>query len=493
MHDGWGNKRRWLPWLITSGALLVMLVFWREPISQRLIPDSRLNQQIELAQAALAAGELTRADGKGARELFEAALAIDPEQIMARQGLRQVRDAAMARTLIALKARRATQARQYLSLAEALAAPAVQLQPLQSQLHDLEAASKNIPSLLAQANQPGISNANALALYEQMLILQADNSVALEGRRVLLAQELAYAERLLAKGDIDQAQRLIDAVVKHDPAHLDLPPLLARLGEARATQQQAQLRMLASAQANEHAGRIDAAAETYFRLLAQQPDMTGAHEGLLRCATILAMRAIRQAADFDFRRAEASLVNARRWSPHAPAIKAAEQRIAQARLTQKRLTPAPTRKDLAGLSLLIEQANSALDRGEFIDPPGTSAWDKLRVASALAPQAMSVRQLQNRYRQRTQESFEKALTHNQLKYAQSCLEAHLALDPAAGWVSEASHRLAERWLAYAEERIAASDYGVATAALNAAQRWQPSHPQLPTIRARLRQAQGLRR
>jgi hypothetical protein len=66
----------------------------------------------------------------------------------------------------------------------------------------------------------------------------------------------------------------------------------------------------------------------------------------------------------------------------------------------------------------------------------------------------------------------------------------MAPDPGAEGVAEARRQLAERWLAYADERIGASDWEEAAQALAAAGRWQPDHAQLPAARARLARARG---
>ncbi|MFA6985849.1 MAG: hypothetical protein WC213_06550, partial [Arenimonas sp.] len=196
MHDAWAERIRADAryWLLGIGVLVTfILVFWREPISERLVPDPRMTRQLELAQAALDQGKLSAADGTGARELFESVLAADPDQMIARQGLVDVRKAAVARVERALRERRLGEARQSLALAQALSAPTVQLQPLQARLRDLEEASSDTSALLAQAAAPGVSDAAALALLDRVLRLDAENAVALEGRRELLAGWLIQA------------------------------------------------------------------------------------------------------------------------------------------------------------------------------------------------------------------------------------------------------------------------------------------------------------
>jgi tetratricopeptide (TPR) repeat protein len=483
------SDRRWL-----LGAVLLVLLstlfFWRDPISRLLFPDPRMNRQLERGQAALAHGKLSAADGSGARELFESVLAIDPDQMTARQGLIDVRNAAIARAERALGQHRLVESRKNLDLAQALSAPTVQLQPLLARLHDLEEASSDTSALLAQAAAPGVSEDASLALLDRVLKLDADNAVALEGRRELLAGWLVRAENLLAANKVAAAQRLVDRVIAEDPAHLDLPPVRAELGEALSRVQAEQARVLNSAQADERAGRIDIAARKYQQVIDAQGESTAAQEGLRRLASRIVRLAERQAADFQFRQAEASLARARRWNAGAAEIEIAEQRLAQSKQTQKRLLHAPASHDRTRLPDLVTDAEQAMARGDFITPPGTSAWDKLRVAAAIAPDAPLVRKLQRDFAQGSRACFEQALVAGQLRRAQTCLEANLAQEPAGPAAADARQQLAERWLAYAEERIGASDYAEAEKAIGFARHWQPRHPRLKATAERLRRARG---
>jgi hypothetical protein len=491
MRAGWAElARQYRPLLIAAPLVLLVLavIVFREQISHRLIPDPRMNQQLELAQAALQRGDLTRADGRGARELFEAALATDPDQIAAREGLQQVREAAIARADQNLRQHRLAPARQDLALAKALSAPEVDLQPLQARLHELENASGDVGKLFQRAQDPNLSDAQVLALYEQVLTIAPENAQALDARAQILSRWLLEAEKLLHAGQVGKAQARVAEVVAHDPAHLDLPAVQAELGEAIAHMQQQQPQWLREANGQLQHGQCQRAVENFQRVLALGPEPS-ANEGLQRCAQIMAEQAERQAADFDFRRAEQSLALARTWSAESPAVAAAGRRIAQSRMSQRRLSAVPPSKDRTRLPNLLEQARVALDHGDFIIPPGESAWDKLRIAAAIAPKDKRVRQLQVDYRARTRSCFEQAMTDNRLLRAQSCLDARLALDPAGGAHGD-QHRLAERWLGFAEERIAASDFSAAAKALAAARQLEPGNARWPVLSARLKQAQG---
>ena len=163
MRAAWADPRG--RWLLAAAALVVaaaVLVWGRGWLGERLLPDPRLNRRLEQGQAALQAGKLSAADGSGARELFESVLAVDPDQMQARQGLLAVRQAAVARAQAALSARRLREAETQLALAHALSAPQVELQPLQARLRDLREANADLGALLAQAAAPEIDEDRAL-------------------------------------------------------------------------------------------------------------------------------------------------------------------------------------------------------------------------------------------------------------------------------------------------------------------------------------------
>lgn len=496
MRVAWADPRRsqGARWVIGVALLLLfVLVAWRETISQRLVPDPRMNRQLERAEAALRAGRLSAPDGSGARELYESVLATDPDQMVARQGLLAVREAALAQAQQALQARRIGQAKRQLALAEALSAPPVQMQPLRLRLQDLEESSGDIPALLARAAAPGVDDDGALALYNQVLQLDAGNEAAAQARRDLFSRWLAEAADAIAAGKLDVAQSRVSRVVHDDPAHLDLPPVQASLGEALARRAAEQARVLASAQADERAGRLDRAATKYLRLRGEGVTDPSINDGLQQLATRMAAQAQREAADFRFRRARASLDKARKWSADAPGIAAAERALAQSRQARQRLGQTASRGQRERVPALIAEASDAMERGDFLSPPGSSAWDKLRVASAIAGDTAALRSARAEFDRRTAACFEQAMTGNQLRRAQTCLEAHLAMEPGSAFATRARQRLAERWLAYAEERIGASDYPQAEQALAQARRWQPGHAMLDATQARLQRARGAAR
>jgi tetratricopeptide (TPR) repeat protein len=393
------RRGRLLVWLgllaLVVAAGMWMLGHWRESLGERLVPASDLNRQVAAAQQALARGELTAADGSGAREQFQSVLARDPDHPAARAGLSAVRDAALAQARAALETGDFALARSRLELARTMAAPAADLSLLELELQRLESTGADVADKLERARAAQAAGQleqvpdGALALYSDVLRLQPDNAIALDGRRVILAGLLRDADAALDRGDVAAAQALVARVIETDPSHLDLPARQARLGEVLSQQQRVREDVLSRAAQAQRDGRLEDAAAAYLSLLASDPAAVEARQGLDDTAAAMAARAGREAADFDFDAAEASLRLARQWAPQSPAIAAAETRLTQSRAAREQV-PADG-ADPARLRRLVEGAQTAMRRGELIDPPGDSAWDQLRAASAIAPDDPQVR------------------------------------------------------------------------------------------------------
>ena len=490
--------RRIWPWvllvlvLVTAGALALMLGQWREQIGQRLVPDSAINLQIEQAQQALARGELSQPDGSGARERFQAVLARDPDHLAARSGMVAVRDAALAQAREAMARGDAATARARIALARGMAAPATALDLLEQDLQRIESTGADVAGLLERARAAQAQGYleqvpdGALALYLEVLQLQPDNALALAGRSDILSGLVRQAQQALAAGQLDVAQALAARVVQADPSHLELPSLMARLGEAQQRRDGERSAQLASATAQLREGRLEAAAEIFLALLAADPASVPARQGLDDAAAAMAQRAGREAADFDFDAAEASLQRAREWQPASPAIGAAERRLAQSRAVEGELPGA----DPVRMARLLDQARAAMRQGDLIETPGASAWDLLRQASAIAPGSPELRAALAEYDRRARACIEDELAGNRLSRAQSCLDARAARGAGSAALMADRRRLADRWLAFADERLGANELALARRALQSATALDPTHPGLVAIAERLARAGG---
>ena len=490
-------RRAW-PWVVLAlaaaalVALALMLGQWRQQLGEHLVPESATNLQIDQAQQALARGQLSEPDGSGARELFQAVLARDPDHLAARAGMVAVRDTALEQAREAIDRGDGATARARIELARGMAAPAASLVELEQDLQRIESTGADVANLLERARAAQAQGwleqvpDGALALYLEMLQRQPDNALALSGRSEILSGLVVQAQQALAQGQLDQAEALAARVVQADPSHLELPALKARLGEAQQQRQRERDALLAAATVELRAGQLASAAEGFIALLAVQPASAEARAGLDEAAAAMAARAGREAADFDFAAAEASLDQARQWQPASPAIAAAERRLAQSRAAQGQLPAA----DPARLATLIEQARDAMRRGDLIEPPGASGWDLLRQASAIDAASPQLRSALAEYDRRARACFEDELAGNRLSRAQSCLDARAARDAGSAGLMADRRRLADRWLAFADERLGANELALARRALQSATELDPANPGLAGIAERLARAGG---
>lgn len=138
-------------------------------------------------------------------------------------------------------------------------------------------------------------------------------------------------------------------------------------------------------------GRLEQAAEGYRAVLERDADDEAAGQRLADVAVAHAVRAKRLAADFEFDAAERELAVARELAPDADAIREASRDLAQARALRARMPSTSGAAQQERVRSLLAEANAAMARGELMDPPGESAFDKIAAARALAPYAPEVR------------------------------------------------------------------------------------------------------
>ncbi|MFC7302026.1 hypothetical protein ACFQME_09870, partial [Luteimonas weifangensis] len=150
-------------------------------------------------------------------------------------------------------------------------------------------------------------------------------------------------------------------------------------------------------------------------------------------------------------------------------------------------SPLPPAERARQVRALLAGAAAAAARGQLLTPPGDSAYDKLRAARAIAPEDAAVRRASARLLPAARACFERELRGNRLRRAGACLDAWQMLGGSAD-VAPARRRLAARWLAVGEERLAAGELQPAASALAAARASDPAVPGLAAFAARLRVA-----
>lgn len=488
-------RPRWrlrVVWWVLPLALLVLvaaaLLRWREPLGRWLVPDPPLTQQLEAAEAALRRGELSRSDGRGARELFQAMLAADPDHPGARRGLAAVREAALDRAALALDAGEREQAGEALQLAAALSAPLSRLQPLEARLRVAEARGQDLEQLLAEAQSlwQGGRDAEALAMYQQVLLSHPDNTLALSGRQQILGEWLRRAGDALARGDLVHAEAQVAEVQAYDSSHVALPAIQARLGEVRAERDRLWKQQLSEAQQAESAGDLRRAWRAYQALTRHGPVASDARLGRQRILQAQAQH-VREAIEQQrWQEAQRGLRELRSWSPGFELIEGLQDQLTRAQPQEAPAAPGNTDRRAASpdAGALAEAAASAITAGRLLQPASASAWDALRALASTSPDDPRLATLWRQFEQAARTCYERHALGNRLTEAEACLDARALREPAAV-IADARRRLALRWVALASERLGQNEPELAERALLNARRLDPRTPGIDATERRL--------
>ncbi len=482
----WSARRLWRWGLLVAAVLAVLVTVFRAPLAEWMWPDSRIQQLLEEGEAALASGNLSAADGSGARELFQAALALDSDRADVNRALVRTGEAALARAREALEQREPGRARQALALAAELQVPSQEVAKLSARLRTLEADPGGVELLLLRAqgahhagHLDGADDA-ALPLYRQVLAQQPDRLQALEGREDALSELLAGGRQKLAQGDLAGAAGVLRRVQQYDPGHIELPDARAAFNEALDQRRQRASQDLAR-------GRLARAGETFAGILAAVPEDEAARRGLERTVARHLDEAQRLAADFQFEAARKALDAARTLQPDAPQLEATERALERARQSQRSLeSPQSGAQRERRLRQLLARFEAAEAKGDWLLPPGNSAFDALREAQALAPVDPRVRRALQRLLPAARRCFEQHLPQNRVRAAGACLDAWQALAPTDGGLPGARRRLAQHWIAVGSERLRAGDATFAREALQQARALDPATPEIAGFAERLR-------
>ncbi|MCL7713376.1 hypothetical protein K5L01_01705 [Stenotrophomonas sp. CPCC 101365] len=474
---------------VAVGGLVLVLTLVRRPLADLLWPDTRIQQLLDAGDRALRSGHLSAADGSGARELFEAAAALDPDRGDVQRALAQTGQRALAQARQRLAAGDVAGARAALEVGRQLQVPQAQLEAIALHLQQRAQERDEVDSLLqraeaaqAQGRPDDDGPDSALALYQRVLAVQPDRMRALQGRDDVLSDLLAEAVRAAQRSDTGTAVALLQRAQQHDPGHSDLPATRAALNAAADRRRRGAERDLAR-------GRLQRAEEGFREVLAVADDPR-AQQGMQQLAHAWADETLRLAGDFRFGPATQALQRARGLAPDSAEVAAAAQALHRAQQARQAMhAPLPPAERVRRLRELLAQMEAAAAQGHWLLPPGASAYDRFKAAQALAPEDLRVVQAGARIRPVARDCMEHNLQGNRLQAARTCLDAWQALAPGDTGLVVARRRLAQRWLAVGSERLGAGDIGFAAHALAQARELDAGAPELPAFAERLGNAQ----
>ncbi|MDQ3038534.1 MAG: hypothetical protein M3R16_01830 [Pseudomonadota bacterium] len=485
IHSGWPL---WTGIAIT--ALILLVIVFRQPLADRLYPENRIQALQKQATQAMAQGRLTASDGSGARELYEAALALDPDRNEAMHGLMRVAESAMVQARAAVTRNRFKEAHSALQLARDLSAPRSKTDAIAIALRKREAEHADIENLLATATAAhragrldGGDNA-ALPLYQRIIALEPEHDRALEGREDALADLLQQARKQLEQNRLGDAAVMVKAVRDYDTGHVGLPEAQAQLVRAAEREKRRAVQALKR-------NRPQVALQAWRAVLHALPDDVDAQAGIERTAVHYAQQSERMASDFRLVEAEAALRHARQINSQAPAVRTAQAHLQRVRRLQSRTTAlSPTRAQQRRVARLLVEAAEAEARGDWLTPPGESAYDKLRAAQSIAPASAEVKRAAARVLPATRRCYEDELRSNRLRRASVCLDAWQQLAPADQRILDGKRRLAQRWIAVGAERLGAGEIAFASQALASARALDPKAEGLREFSERVATASG---
>ena len=469
----------------------MLLVLLRKPLADWFWDEPQIEQLLAEGDRALAAGRLSAADGSGARERYQAVLALDGDRPQARQGLARTGAAALQQARDKLQANDLDGSVQALALARELQVPQADGDAVARQLQARRSAGAGIGALLAQARNAFAAgrlddgDSSALPLFQRILAVQPDNLPALEGREDALSDLLQHARTLAGRGELAAAAGIVQRARQFDAGHADLPASQEAL--AQAVDQR-----LRQAQRALQRQQLDAAGKGFLAVLAVAPDDPNAQRGREQSLQAVLARSQKQADDFQFEAAQRDAMLAQELGASPAARQQLAQRLqraqqAQQAMQQPSVSNAQRERQLREHLRRVERAERA---GQWISPPGHSAFDALREAQSLAPRDARVKAAAARLLPASRRCFDDNLRQNRVQAAGACLQAWQTLSPTAASLPAARLRLAQRWLAIGSERLGSGDVSFAAHAAEQARLLQPDLAELPAFEDRLRRAGG---
>ena len=505
-------KRKRRGWLVQVLVLLLIAVAgtaWVEQNRLRnLLPRTELNDVLSRAQQALVAGRLDGHDGTSARELFQAAVALAPDNDIARNGLHQVAMDELAQANAALKSGQLDVAAQKAAVARELLGGGSDLDKLDQMIAAKRASQVQIATLVAQAQQAFAAGQyggdhGAGALYRQALTADPGNAVAQYGLNKVGDALASQAQKAIDANDGIAADAAIEQLVALQPNNAALPGL--RAARAQATQQDnaALDTDLQQGDTALRAGRItgpgdDTALAHYQAALALSPGNPQAQAGLGQVAQALTVQASAAMDAGDAAQAGKLLASAAALAPKSADIAAARARL-QSMQTHPAATTAAsggqgivpaapaalTPQQSAQIARLLQRAQAAMQRGDITMPPGNCAYDLYRSALAIDGDNPAAQQGLQGLPGVARQWFDRALAAGDLVRADQMLANFADLAPGDAAQAVLSQRLANAWLDQADQQLASGNRLGAMQALQQARKLAPGLPRLFDLAARL--------
>ncbi|MGH8041420.1 MAG: protein kinase domain-containing protein [Rudaea sp.] len=491
------GDRRWWPIAVTVVLLAVgALALWHYQNRLRsLLPSTELNSLITRGDQALAAGRLVGNHNDSARELFQAARTLDPDNDQARQGLNQVGERLIEQARAALTRNDFVTAQTDLDQANEVLGGGKEVEDLKAALHAAQTRNTASSGLLAKGDAALAAGkllgaGSAAEAYQRVLDADATNGLALNGLKKVAEAVAQQARDAITAGNVDAANQHIADLAQLSPNHPAIPELRGAIAKLHAGAQQALEDTLSRAEAQQRGGRIagdDGALALFQDALKRDAGNARAKAGLARLAQTLIAQANAALEDDNTAQAGALLQQAAQAAPAAPGLHKAQARLADAReqldAAQRRTQVSPAEQ--ARVQQMLAAADQALTAGNLILPPGDCAFDKYRAVLAIDSNNAAAMAGLAKIPARAKELFEQAIKNGTPNRARAYIDAISESDPGDVAVPPMRERLANVFLDQAQSLIEQKRRADATNAINAARDLSPNNARLPSLQARL--------
>ncbi|TCV91298.1 hypothetical protein EC912_11244 [Luteibacter rhizovicinus] len=507
-----GGKRGWLLPVLVLVLIGGGTVLWLQQDRLRnLVPSTELNDVLGQANQALAAGRLDGSDGDSARELFEKARAQQPDNDQARDGLRRVGQAEVARADAALTAGRYDEAETALNAARELLGGGSDVERLTQQLAQARNPQAQTETLIDQAQTAFAAGKfdgddGAGALYRRVLDADKTNTVAARGLDKVGDALAAQARQAIAAGDKAKADALVDRIAVLVPGYAELPSLRASQAETKKQDNQAVNDLLQQGGDALRAGRFtgdgdDNALARFRAVLATDPENAAAKAGLGQIAQALIVQANAALDSNDNTQASHLLDEAEKLAPKSAELAATRSRLpgrtkpsapgtgtAAAGNATPEASMAVSPEQAARVASMVRQAQAAAGRGDIMTPPGESAYDLYRGALAIDGNNDAARAGLQSLPSQVERQFQQALGNGNLPRAEDLFGTLADLAPGDTGQVDLRRRLASAWIDQGLERASAGDQSNALQALEHARRLEPNDPRLQMAYSRVGRA-----
>lgn len=491
----------WITCIVVLVLIIVGGLAWTNQSTLRAwLPQTQLNALLTRADKALAADDLAGGPDS-ARDLYEAARALDPDNERALTGLHKVGEAELKRAQSALKQHHYSTARTALEEARSLLGGGAEVDAVDKALAKAVLHSANIDVLINQAraalaNGRIEGNDGAAALFGKVLAGEPDNAVARHGMNQIGDVLANHIQTQLGSGDRAGARKTLQELAGLLPRYAQLPSLRASIATADRAAGVKRDQALAQGQADLRAGKItgndgDNAEALFKAALAADPGNAAATAGLGQVAEALIVQANAALDSGHPGQARALLNHAATLAPKSADLAAARSRLAagagpQVAAAGSTASPSGTTPaQSARVARLVLRAQAAARKGEIMLPPGNSAYDLYRAALGIdgnnARAQAGLRALPGITRQ----EFQQALAGGNLEHAHDMLSTLEQLDPGDPLTTTMRHRLGSAWLDRADHDARLGRTAAARTALHEAQQLVPQDPRISEVDARI--------